>query len=64
MNQGSPWNVPAGHSANLDAVIEHYKKKNYEENERKLQELRDGTLKAEQPIGRSRGLEETPPKLP
>ncbi|KAF2229325.1 hypothetical protein EV356DRAFT_521182 [Viridothelium virens] len=64
MNQASPWNVPAGHGTNIDAMIEHYQKKNYEENEKKLQALRDGTLKAEQPLTRSRGVEDNPPKLP
>ncbi|KAI9657643.1 MAG: hypothetical protein M1821_002819 [Bathelium mastoideum] len=64
VNQGSPWNVPAGHgSANMDTLIAHYQKKNFEENERKLQALRDGTLDAEQPVRRSRGLEEKPPRL-
>lgn len=64
MNQASPWNVPAGHGTNIDAMIAHYQKKNFEENEKKLQALRDGTLKAEQPVRRWRGLEEDPPKLP
>lgn len=27
-NTGSPYNVPAGHYTNLDAVIAHYEKKN------------------------------------
>ncbi|MCJ1351868.1 MAG: hypothetical protein MMC33_001852 [Icmadophila ericetorum] len=29
-NTGSPYNVPAGHSANLDQLIQHYHKKNEE----------------------------------
>ncbi|KAI9709356.1 MAG: hypothetical protein M1820_003476 [Bogoriella megaspora] len=48
LNQGSPWNVPAGHgSANIDAVIEHYQKKNFEENEKRLKAMLEGTNKAE-----------------
>lgn len=27
-NTGSPYNVPAGHGANLDELINHYRKKN------------------------------------
>ncbi|KAF2088353.1 hypothetical protein K490DRAFT_12622, partial [Saccharata proteae CBS 121410] len=49
LNHGSPYNVPTGHYVNLDKVIAKYQKMNYEENERKHQALRDGTLKAEQP---------------
>jgi hypothetical protein len=29
-NTGSPYNVPAGHTANLSAVIAHYEAKNRE----------------------------------
>lgn len=48
-NTGSPYNVPAGHgTGNLDKVIAHYEKKNKEEQERKMQMLRDGTLPIEQ----------------
>ena len=64
MNQGSPWNVPASSGTNIDAMIQHYQKKNYEENGKKLQALQDGTLKAEQPVRRTRGLEDDAPKLP
>ncbi|KAF1989706.1 hypothetical protein K402DRAFT_390673 [Aulographum hederae CBS 113979] len=40
LNQGSPYNVPAGHYANLDKVIEHYKKQNAEEDERAMEAYR------------------------
>ncbi|KAI0391677.1 hypothetical protein F5Y17DRAFT_439697 [Xylariaceae sp. FL0594] len=36
---GSPWNVPAGHSANLDHVTEHYRKQALAEEERKVKKL-------------------------
>ncbi|MCJ1370323.1 hypothetical protein MMC20_001536 [Loxospora ochrophaea] len=38
-NTGSPHNVPAGHSANLDELIAHYRKKNAEMEEAKLRKL-------------------------
>ncbi|KAF2662850.1 hypothetical protein K491DRAFT_584270 [Lophiostoma macrostomum CBS 122681] len=50
MNQGSPYNVPAGSQVNMDKVIAKFQKEAYEDNERKLQELREGRLKAEEPI--------------
>jgi len=51
LNQGSPWNVPAGHgSANIDQVIEKYRKEAFEENERRLQQLRENKVPAEQPL--------------
>ncbi|KAF2173208.1 hypothetical protein M409DRAFT_62782 [Zasmidium cellare ATCC 36951] len=47
-NTGSPWNVPAGHgSANLDHLIAKYEKEAYEENDRKLKQLRDNNVPAE-----------------
>jgi hypothetical protein len=36
---GSPWNVPAGHQANLDHVTEHYRKQAAAEEERKAKKL-------------------------
>ncbi|KAK4218787.1 hypothetical protein QBC37DRAFT_178506 [Rhypophila decipiens] len=33
--QGSPFNVPAGHGVNLDKVIAHYRKQHLDEEERK-----------------------------
>ena len=50
MNVSSPYNVPAGSQVNMDKVIAKFQKEAYEDNERKLQQLQDGTLKAEQPI--------------
>ena len=50
-NTGSPWNVPAGHGrVNIDQVIEKYERESYEEQEKKLQQLKDGTLPREQPV--------------
>ena len=50
INQGSPWNVHAGHgSANIDKVIAKYEKENFEEHERKLEALRNNDIKAEKP---------------
>ena len=47
-NTGSPWNVPAGHgSANLDTLIAKYEKEAYEENDRKLKQLRDNNVPVE-----------------
>ncbi|TGJ85947.1 hypothetical protein E0Z10_g2831 [Xylaria hypoxylon] len=38
-NSGSPWNVPAGHSVNLDHITEHYRKQAAAEEERKVKKL-------------------------
>lgn len=49
-NTGSPWNVPAGQgSINIDQVIEKYQNEANEVQERKLQQLRDNNVPAEQP---------------
>lgn len=56
MNVGSPFNVPAGSQVNMDKVIEKYKREAFEDNERKLEALRNGTIKGEQPFERFRGL--------
>lgn len=51
MNTGSPFNVPAGHgSGNIDAAIAKFEKQNYEENERKVQNLRDNNIRGEKPL--------------
>ncbi|KAI4106656.1 MAG: hypothetical protein L6R37_002048 [Teloschistes peruensis] len=60
-NTGSPYNVPAGHGANLDELIAHYKKKNAEQDakvrarmERWAAELRpekSATLSGQNPAG-------------
>lgn len=38
---GCPHNVPAGHYANLDHLVAHYRKEHLEEEERKLKRLAD-----------------------
>ncbi|KAI1437995.1 hypothetical protein GGR50DRAFT_642553 [Xylaria sp. CBS 124048] len=38
-NSGAPWNVPAGHSVNLDHITEHYRKQAAAEEERKAKKL-------------------------
>ncbi|CAK4032039.1 Hypothetical predicted protein [Lecanosticta acicola] len=49
-NAGSPWNVPAGHgSADLSELIAKYEKEAYAENEKKLQQLKENKIPAEQP---------------
>ncbi|KAL6711790.1 hypothetical protein ACN47E_002833 [Coniothyrium glycines] len=50
MNVGSPYNVPAGSQVDMAKVIEKYKKIAYEDNERKLEALRNNQIKSEQPI--------------
>ncbi|KAK4540824.1 hypothetical protein LTR36_008901 [Oleoguttula mirabilis] len=50
-NTGAPWNVPAGHgSANIDKVIAKYEQEAFAENDRKLQQLRENKVPAEQPF--------------
>lgn len=60
MNNGSPWNVPAGHQVQMDAVIDKYKKLAYEDNERKLEALRNNEIKSEQPFNKNH-LRNPPP---
>ncbi|KAL8768688.1 MAG: hypothetical protein Q9209_005106 [Squamulea sp. 1 TL-2023] len=60
-NTGSPYNVPAGHGANLDELINHYRKKNADQDaktkarmEAKSEELRQrdsATLPGKNPEG-------------
>jgi|TARA_R110002003_G_scaffold206_14_gene15843 hypothetical protein len=50
MNVGSPYNVPAGSQNSMEKVIEKYKKLAYEDNERKLEALRNNEIKGEQPF--------------
>ncbi|OCL10644.1 hypothetical protein AOQ84DRAFT_387355 [Glonium stellatum] len=50
MNVGSPYNVPAGSGVNLGKVIAKYEKEYYEEQAKKLEQLRNGSLPAEQPF--------------
>lgn len=50
-NIGSPWNVPAGQGgANIDHVIAKYRQEAYEENEKKLQQIRENNVPSEQPM--------------
>lgn len=50
-NVSSPWNVPAGHGgANLDHLIAKYEKEAFEQNERKLQEVKENRVPREQPL--------------
>lgn len=50
MNVGSPFNVPAGSQVSMEKVIEKYKKIAYEDNERKLEALKNNEMKSEQPF--------------
>jgi hypothetical protein len=50
MNVGSPYNVPAGSQVPMEKVIEKYKKIAYEDNERKLEALRENKIPSEQPF--------------
>lgn len=50
-NVSSPWNVPAGHGgANLDHLIAKYEKEAFDQNERKLQEVKENRVPREQPV--------------
>ncbi|KAF2874892.1 hypothetical protein BDV95DRAFT_626492 [Massariosphaeria phaeospora] len=55
MNVGSPYNVVAGQQVNMDKVIAKFKKEAYEDNERKLEALRNNQIKSEQPFERYTG---------
>lgn len=50
MNAGSPYNVPAGSQVQMDKVIEKYKKLANDENERKLEKLRNNDISSEKPF--------------
>jgi hypothetical protein len=52
MNQGSPYNVPAGSQNSMEKVIAKYRKEAAEDNERKLEASRNNTVKGEQPFER------------
>ncbi|KAI0433637.1 hypothetical protein F5Y09DRAFT_298385 [Xylaria sp. FL1042] len=47
MNSGSPWNVPAGHYANIEHVTEHYRKQAAAEEERKAKKLAEKAARTE-----------------
>ncbi|KAJ8104949.1 hypothetical protein OPT61_g10475 [Boeremia exigua] len=53
MNNGSPYNVPAGSQVPMTAVIEKYKKLAYEDNERKHEALANDEIKSEQPFDKN-----------
>ena len=40
-NTGSPYNIPAGHSADLAALKAHYEKKNVEAEEKRIIRLQE-----------------------
>ena len=40
-NTGSPYNIPAGHSADLGALKAHYEKKNVEAEEKRIVRLKE-----------------------
>ena len=40
-NTGSPYNIPAGHSADLGALRAHYEKKNVEAEEKRMAKVRE-----------------------
>lgn len=49
-NTGAPWNVPAGHgSANIEKVIAKYEKEAFEEQAKKLEQVKENKVPAEQP---------------
>ncbi|KAF2009796.1 hypothetical protein BU24DRAFT_455011 [Aaosphaeria arxii CBS 175.79] len=48
----SPYNVPAGHQVNLDETLAKFKREANEDNERKLEALRNNTIKSEQPLAK------------
>jgi hypothetical protein len=52
MNQGSPYNVPAGSHNSMEKVIAKYRKEAAEDNERKLEASRSNTVQGEQPFER------------
>lgn len=40
-NTGSPYNIPAGHSADLGALRAHYEKKNVEAEDKRMVRLKE-----------------------
>ncbi|ORY14502.1 hypothetical protein BCR34DRAFT_479408 [Clohesyomyces aquaticus] len=50
LTAGSPYNVVAGSQANIQDALDKYRRAAYEDNERKHQALRDGTIRGEQPV--------------
>ncbi|KAF2726871.1 hypothetical protein EJ04DRAFT_506594 [Polyplosphaeria fusca] len=50
MSHGSPYNVVAGSQADISHVIAKFRKEQMEDEARKLEDMKNGTLKAEQPV--------------
>ena len=48
-NVGSPINVPAGHYANMDKLVAHYKEKQFKEEEEKRALMKEGKLPGQKP---------------
>ena len=46
-NTGAPWNVPAGSSANLEHLIEHYKKETVELEQQRIERVERMARRAE-----------------
>lgn len=44
ITNSSPYNVPAGHSINVEKLVQHYQEKNYAEEEEKLRLFKEGNL--------------------
>ena len=55
-NTGSPWNVPAGHHANMDTLIAKYEDEARADDEKKLQQLKENNVPVEQPFESFRKL--------
>ncbi|KAK3690788.1 hypothetical protein LTR37_018962 [Vermiconidia calcicola] len=50
-NVGAPWNVSAGQgSINIDKVIQKYEREAHEQQEKKLQQIRENNVPVEQPF--------------
>ena len=60
MNVGSPYNVPAGSQVSMEKVIEKYRKVANEDNERKLEALRNNQIKSEQPLDKQDRIRKAP----
>lgn len=51
LNSSAPWNVPAGQGyTNIDSVVEKYQKEANEAQEKKMQQLKENKVPAEQPL--------------
>ena len=51
LNGGSPYNVPAGNGyTNIDTVVEKYQREANEQNDAKMQQLRENRVPREQKV--------------